>query len=398
LGGSPSRRGWGVASPREGGARDRAVSEIPWVVLLLTSYAFALPLLVERFDSTELPDGWKIAVFSQTGGGPQSAVAVDSGAVRFTAEAKTKRFVATSRKFLLQDVRWLRVSARVKTDGVTTTGPICGMFVRFENEEAQPAAGCPAGGEWKSYVRTFAVPAEAHDVEVGMTLTGAGKAWVDDVIIEPVTPDWRDVGKGNFTYHWFSADTPREEQFTANEEDYDRFVAFYATQRAVRVDMWKYPNLDAIEEYTGVRAESVVIGNAIHSIYRTGDRHLARLLGAAWGDPTAFVAHGLSVHLDGEWLGREIKGTARSLVGKGEAPALPELLDPVKFAAANPDRAYPVAGAFFEWVVATKGVEGAKALYTTVKATNTVDANKKAVETVFGKDLAAVEAEWKAWL
>ena len=367
-------------------------------MLILLSTASALPLLVERFDATTLPEGWKTAVFHQTGGGPQSSIAVDSGALLFTAEARTKKFNGYSRKFMLQDVRWLRVSARVKTDGVSTTAPICGVYVRFENEQARPAGGCPAPGEWKSYVRTFAVPAEAHDVEVGLTLTGAGKAWVDDVIIEPVTPDWKDVGKGNFTYHWPSTDTPREEQLTANEEDYDKFVAFYAIQRPVRVDMWKYPNLDAIEEYTGVRAESVVIGDAIHSIYRTGDRHLARLLGAAWGDPTALVAHGLSVHLDGEWQGREIKGTARSLNGKGELPALIDLLDPTKFAAADPNRAYPAAGAFLEWVVATKGVEGAKALYTTLKATNTVDANKRALEAALGKDLAGIEADWKAWL
>ncbi len=365
-------------------------------MLLLASSAFALPLLVERFDVSTLPAGWKTAVAVQAGGGKPSTVAVEDGALVLRAEARTKRFSAFSQKLELRDVTWIRVTARTRTEGVDPAAMqgTCGLYVRFEGGEPLSAGPC-TGADWVASTRSFAVPDGARDVEVGFLLTGAGTARFDDLLVEPVTPDWKELGRGGFTYHWLGGDTFREDQLVTNDETLDRAIALVGAQPKGRIHYYKHADLDAIEEYTGVRAEAVVRGSTVHTIVRTDPRAIVKALAGALGEPPPLLAEGLAVSFAGEWNGRDLRQASRAL--GGDAPTLSALLDPRSFAALPADRAYPVAGAFVVWVGATKGPDAVKALYGALKSSASPADNEKALAAGLGMSLAEADAALRAW-
>ncbi|MDP2309388.1 MAG: hypothetical protein Q8P18_25430 [Pseudomonadota bacterium] len=378
-------------------------------MLLLVAPALALPLLVERFDATTLAEGWKPSIGAQTGGGKPSAYAVEDGALVFRAEAKTRRFTAVSRKLELRDVSWIRVDARVKTEGVSADASSvapCGVFVRFEGGERMQAGPCtssPASGsDWTPSTRYFEVPAGARDVEVGFLLPGAGTAAYDDLIVEPVSPDWKALGRGSFTYHWLGTDAFREDQLVANDEAYDRAIAMLGAAPApsspgARIEYHRYGDLETIAQYTGVRTDAHVSGAAIHTIFRNDVVSIMRVLAHAWGDPPPLLAEGLAVSFAGEWDGRELRQASRALASAGTAPKLDTLLDPAAFHGLPPNVAYPVAGAFAQWLVATKGQGSLQALYGQLHAEAPVADNRKALEAALGMTLAEADTALRAW-
>lgn len=367
-------------------------------MLLLVSSALALPLLVERFETNALPAGWETTVVVQTGGGKPSEATVADGALVLTAGPKTKKFTAVSKKLELRDVTWLRVQARVRTEGVNAEAAsgVCGVFVRFEGGQLLQAGPC-AAADWAAFTRTFAVPAGARDVEVGFLLPTAGTARMDDLLVEPVTPDWKGVNRGGFAYAWLGSDTFREDQLVANDETFERAVALLGAPPKARIVYRKHANLDAIAEYTGVRADHVVSEGTIETVVRTDAYAILEALAPAWGNPPALLREGLAVAFVGEWDGRDPRQAARALAADGKAPSLGTLLDPKPFAKLPAGEAYPVAGAFVQWLMATQGNDAMKALYGALKADASVAENTKALETALGMKLADVDAALRAW-
>lgn len=371
-------------------------------MLLLVSTALALPLVTERFDATTLSEGWKTTIGAQTGGGKPSASSVEDGALVLRAGPKTRRFTAVSRKMELRDVTWIRVEARVRTEGVVAAGAAaspCGVYVRFEGGAMSQAGPCQSSpdGEWTPFTRFFEVPAGARDVEVGFLLTAPGTAHYDDLIVEPVSPDWKVLGRGPFTYHWLGNDAYREDQLVANDEAYDRAVALLGAPQTTHIEYHRYGNLDAIDQYTGVRTHAHVTGTTIHTLFRNDAVSIMRVLAHAWGDPPPLLAEGFAVSFAGEWDGREIKQASRGLAAAGTAPTLETLLDPAAFRALPADTSLPVAGAFTQWIVATKGQAAVQTLFGQMKADSPVADNRKVLEAALGMPLADADKALRAW-
>lgn len=366
------------------------------MLLLLASSALALPLLVERFDSPALSPDWKVKVVAGKGGA-QSALAVEEGALVIRAAPKAKRFVAATHTYELRNVSWIRVQARVRTEGVAPSAAPCGVYLRFEGGEPRADGQC-GSAEGKDVVRTFAVPQGARDVEVGLYLPTAGTAWIDEVIVEPVTPDWRTVVRGPVEYHWLASEAFREDQLVANEETFDKVVALFGAAPKGRVAFHHYPDLAAIEEYTGARRDvQVDAGGAVRSIFKSDPRAVAAGVARAFGDPPPFLADGLALSFAGEYDGRELRQAARQLAAKGEAPGLDVLLDPAKYAAMPADARAWVSGAYAQWLIEAKGPEVTRALYAALRQDTTVEANRAAMEKALGTTLAEADAAARAW-
>jgi hypothetical protein len=234
-------------------------------------------------------------------------------------------------------------------------------------------------------------------VEVGFLLPTAGTARVDDLLVEPVSPDWRGLARGAFTYRWLGGDTFREDQLVANDETFDKAVALLGAPPAGNLAYWKYGDAATLAEYTGAPGDRLVCAGAVHTLVRTDAYGILEALAPAWGDPPAFLREGLAVAFVGEWDGRDLRQASRALTGAGEAPTLAALVDPASFAALPRKAAYPVAGAFVQWLTATKGNETVKALYGALKADATVATNTKALETILGMSAADVDAALRAW-
>ena len=376
------------------------ISLLP-TLLLLSRPALALPLVFERFDVSELPAGWKVGIAVSTGGGAASTYALEEGGLVMRTEPRAKRFTAVSRKSELRDVSWIRVQARTRTEGVAADVPAtatCGVFVRFEGGPIQSTRPCANTTEWTPFTRYYAVPKGARDVEVGFLVTTAGTVRVDDLVVEPVTPDVKTLRRDHLVYHWLGSDAFTEDHLVANGELYDQLAALCGGTSAVAVEYWKYADPDTLEQYTGRRDDSQVVGDAIHTLRRKDIYGLVEILSRPWGTPPAFLVKGLAVQLAGDWDGRDIKMLVRGLVGRGEAPPLATLLDPATFGALPESTSLPLAGAFVTWVVATHGHPMVQTLFGQLKSEATVEANREAMEAALGMTLAEADSAMRGWL
>ena len=367
-------------------------------ILALTSSAHALPLLVERFDAA--PAAWKERVAVQTGGGPASKWKVEGGALVVTADPRTRKFVSVGTRVQLRGVQWLSVSAKVKLSGVEGADPssVCGAFVRFDTGDVVATRECAVRDDAEAHTRLIPVPAAARDAEVGVLLATAGALVVDDVVVEAVTPELKELVRGRFVYRWLGNDAFREEQLEANDTRLEELAAFFGTPATQKVDYWKFPDAATLELYTGRRASYVATERSIYTVIRSDTRALVALLSRAWGDPGAFWFEGLAVRFAGDWEGRDPRLTTRQQVNGGTAASLAELLDADKFAALPPERAYPHAGAFVAWALDTLGVDKVKAAFGAMRRTATPAANQAAVEAALGAPLSKLEADFRASL
>lgn len=371
---------------------------IPVLTFFVVSTAHAVPLLVERFDAE--PTGWKERVAVQNGGGPSSKSAVAGGTITLTADTRTKKFVSLGKRVELRGVKWLSVSAKVQLAGVEGADPssVCGVFVRFDTGDLAATRECRVRADADPHTRMIPVPSAARDAEIGVLLAAPGTLTVDDLVVDVATPELKELVRGRFVYRWLGTDAFREEHLEANDGKLAELTAFFGASAASKLEYWKFPDAATLEAYTGRRADYVASERAVYTILRTDTRALTAALSRAWGDPGALFFEGLAVHLAGDWDGRDPRLTTRQQVAAGTAPALATLLSPATFAAEPPERAYPEAGAFVSWLVASKGVDTVKACFAAVKATATPAANLAAVEAALGAPLSKVEAEFRASL
>lgn len=357
--------------------------------MFLLPLAHAEPLVVDRFDTAEPGAPWKTA---QLGSGPASKGAVEDGAYVLRAEPRTKRFTTLVQKHELRGVSWLKVDARIKTDG----GP-ASVTIRFEDGPLLHARSVTGTTDWTAYTRYIQVPVGARDVSIGLLLSGAGTAAFDDLVVGPVDPGWKVVTKGRFVWHHLPTDIPGDTQFSKNDENYERIVAALGVAPTTVVEYHKYPSLAAKVEYTGVEGNAHVEGNKLHTIFRADEHELTHILARALGDPPPMLYEGLAVYLSGEWEGKDVRQSTRALVAEGKAPALAELLDAGKFRALPEGAAYTVSAAFLKWV-GTRDPALVKQLYAQTKASVSAAANQKVIETLLGMSLTEAEAAFRSWV
>ncbi len=369
------------------------------ILSLLVHPAFAQAFFVERFDTGQLPAGWKEVVGAQTGGGPVSKYTFEDGTLVFRATEKSKRFPSITHKMEIRDIEWLKVQARMKTEAVDPSRAFfknCQAFVQFEDG---PIIALPVGSgttEWTDVTRIVPVPKSAMEVTFGFFLSMPGTVWFDDLIVEAVNPAWHEKTRGQFVYHWLGSTDYAEEAITQNDEDYARIAAFLGIPPSKTVHYYRYPDAASKLAYTGNAGNGHTAGNAVHSLFRTHAHELAHVLAREWGSPNQLLSEGLAVHLSGAWQGKDIHLTARDLLAAGGVPLLSELLDDHRFGALGENTAYPVAAAFVEWIVATKGVPGLKAAYVSVKPDASAAEQKKVLEAALGMSLADADAAFRA--
>ncbi|MSQ02086.1 MAG: hypothetical protein EXR71_09375 [Myxococcales bacterium] len=364
----------------------------------LVTQALALPLLVERFDSA--PVGWKERVASQAGGGPSSKYVVADGVITFTATPHTKKFLSLGKRVDLRGVEWVEVTAKLTAVGVEGAAPgaICGVFLRFDTGQVVATRECAPRQDRAPHRRHIAVPSGARDMEVGVWLGAAGTLTVDDIVVESAPPDLKSLGRGRFQYHWVGNDGFREEQLEANDARFAELAAFFGVPATLRLDYWKYADAATMENFTGDMRSYIATDAAVHTLLRTDVRAMMASLSRGWGNPGPLFFEGLAVHLAGDWEGRDPRLSTRQAVNAGTASTLAALLEPARFAAEPPARAYTYAGALVSWLVATRGPETVKACFGAVSASATVAANVAALEKALGAPLSKVEADFRASL
>jgi hypothetical protein len=381
---------------REAAARSREALEG-----VLVPAAGGAPLFRESFDDAAALGRWKREIGASTGDGETSAASIDEGALRLEAGPATKRFFAFERNISLSGAAWIRVSARIRTDKVDASAARfknCNLYVKFPGGPVVAPRVFAGTNPWTPFAARYRVPPGAKDVTIGLFLSMPGRVWFDDVVLEAV-PDFIEEREGRYVYRFLPGDAVPTEARRFNEASLRIVEEFLGVEGPRSILFVKYPDLDAKEEYVGLRGNAHARGeNEIHSIFPSDRHEIVHILARAWGNPPPLLAEGLAVHLSGAWQGRPVAEYARGVLEKGSSLALADLLDAADFRA-KPDLAtYAIAGAFVEWILETHGKSALKTLYGKASASAPVADLRRAIEEVLGMKVEEADARVREWL
>ncbi|HKY90846.1 MAG TPA: hypothetical protein VJM11_07390 [Nevskiaceae bacterium] len=164
--------------------------------MLRSMLTLALLASAHASFAQETPDGWFLsgnksaayAVAPGTGGSGKSAVLRSvtdpEGGAGLLIQASRAGFYAGRRA---------RLTARVKTqDAAGWAGLILraedknGTIVALDNMNTRPIKGTT---DWQTATVILDIPASATTLVYGLSLTGTGTAWLDDVKLDPVGPE-----------------------------------------------------------------------------------------------------------------------------------------------------------------------------------------------------------------
>lgn len=372
-------------------------------------------LITATFDGANPLAPWQQVdgAVDGSGQGPPSTstIALDDGGVRLEGAADTTRWRALEQTVALASASWVRVAARMRTDGLVADGvhrPQCYVYSRFTDASGQRLGALLATRNllgttpWAPVARRFPVPAGAVNLTVGLFLSLPGRAWFDDLEVEAApAPDWHETTDGHYHYHWLGGDQLPDPARRYNTESYRMVAEFLGLDPAGSPDVayYKYPDKAIKEELMGDPGNAFTMPDgSMHSIFATDRHEIVHVLARPWGDPPALVAEGLAVHLSGSWQGKPVVTYARGLLDHDWIP-LADLLDSGAFRNRPDLVTYAIAGGFVEWTLAQPdGHDRLRRLYGQLQNRASAAANRQALEAILGATVEDTDARVRAWL
>jgi len=358
------------------------------------------PLLSETFDAPASVTAWARTIGAFAGDGPESAVSVTGGALLLEGVPETRRWVALERTVEVGAARWVRLSARMRTDAVDQRGGRfrnCNVFLRFPGGPLVAPIVLTGTFPWTPIARRYPVPLGATSVKVGIFLSLPGRAWFDDVTLE-AAPGFTEKRSGRYAYRTLPGDAITDKQERFNDESYRIVTAFLGREDAPEVIYHKYPSVEVKAEYTGRGGNAHAGPSEIHSVWGMDRHEIVHVLATTWGDPPALLAEGLAVRLSGAWQNRPVhEGAAKALTDGAWVP-LTEIVGSAAFRQRRDEVTYPIAGALVEWILAAHGKEKLRALYGRLRNGAPDEENRRAFQEVLGITLEEADAKLRASL
>ncbi|MBD3366708.1 MAG: hypothetical protein GF405_00870 [Candidatus Eisenbacteria bacterium] len=172
-----------------------------------------------------------------------------------------------------------------------------------------------------------------------------------------------------------------------------------------RIACYVYPSIERKRLITDNRevAHASPWADAVHVAWVEGapvalTRAVTKVAGAA--QPTnvynPFVRTGTAVFASGTWGGLSVRDAAAGLEARGSLPRLEQLVDPAQYAAVDPTRSEPAAGAFMAWVAEKRGLDALRALLSSSER-NPSDLGR-VLEDTFADSLGGIEARFREYL
>ncbi len=364
-----------------------------WVLATLGQ---AAPLLEERFEEPGALSRWTAVDGAWIGREPASRASLEGGALLLEADAGTRRWLSLERTVRTGDAKWVRLSARISTEGVDPSRARyanCNLYARFPGGPVQALRVFAGTNPWTSVARRLPVPAGADRVTASCFLSMPGRAWFDDVRVDAVDPPkWEEARAGRYVLRWLPGDRIPEEARRYNLESWRIVSEFLGVEGPSEIPYHKYPDVATKEEYTGRGGNAHVQGGEIHTIWPSDRHEIVHILARPWGDPPALLGEGLAVHLSGAWQGRPVPQAARAILAAGKWISLEDLLDTHAFRRKDDLVTYGIAGAFSLWVLEAHGKEKLKALFARLKVGAPVGENRRTFREILGLTPAEADA------
>ena len=353
----------------------------------------------EGFDRPDALQAWERIDGATSGRGPESVASIDDGALLLTVRPGDGRFTAMTRRVPVGDAAWLRISFRMRTDGVDPSAARfvnSNAFLRFDDGPLDGTRTILGTTGWTTLARRLPVPEGARELLLGLFLSCPGKAWFDDVKIEASeAPDWQTEETKHYLYRWLPGDDIPRDARKYNDESYRMVAEFFGVKKPVKVTYHKYPDVATKEELTGRPGNAYRDGDSIHTIWRTDRHEIVHVLCGGWGDPPALLGEGIAVYLSGSWQGEPVKVAAAKVLEEGNYIPLADILDTQAFRRHSDLHTYALSGAFCEWIVEQGGKKLLRELYGALRAGAGAEANAAAIEKVTGRSVGEIDEAFR---
>ncbi|MGE0865668.1 MAG: hypothetical protein AB7P34_17355 [Vicinamibacterales bacterium] len=146
----------------------------------------------------------------------------------------------------------------------------------------------------------------------------------------------------------------------------------------------------------------------IHTIWPTDSHEVIHLYASTFGRATSLLNEGLAVayqvdpvrgDMTPRWNNRHIHDVSAGWRRQGRLVALDQLLTIEQFRAVDDQITYPAAGSFVRFLLDSQGgVPPIKELFSRSTQQDAPETTRRNIESVYGKTLGALEAEWHALL
>lgn len=358
-------------------------------------------LLEARFDSPGDLDDWERMVGASTGSGPSSLAEWHDSAVRLSGDAGIANWVSPTRRVAVHGAEWIRVTVRMRTDGVDPTHATyrnCNLFIR---DDAGIVGTRVVSGtnDWISVVRRFPVAPGTREITVGMLLSMPGQVWFDDLIIESAeAPQWTETIAGHYRYFTLPGDPIPDHARVFNDQSFVVVSDFLGVLGPALVDYYKYPSLAVSQELTGFSGNARREGQVIHSIWPSDRHEIVHVMADSWGDPPALIAEGLAVYLSGGWQNVPVKAYAAGVLLRDAWLPLGSILSSTDFRGRDDLTTYAIGGALVQWIVDTAGRDHLRAIYGALDNNAPTASNRATLERLLGMGLDEADAALRAWL
>ena len=360
-------------------------------------------LFADGFEGEDALGAWTAIAGATTGEGPQSNAGVQDGALVLWGDETTTRWLALTRTVDVSGVKWIRVSARMRTENVDADKARyrnCNLFWQTPSG-IQTTRILSGTQEWTEISRRAPVPEGVSEITLGCFLSMPGTAWFDDVKVEAIEPPaWETKATGQYEYFFLPGDDIDTKALLYNEQSVVLLHEFFGMAGPERIHYYKYPDLDTIEELTGRRGNAFanVERNEIHSIWASDRHEIVHLWARPWGDPPALLGEGIAVYLSGQWQGKPVKEAAREILEGEHWIPLERMIDTASFRQLRELSTYGQAGALVAWIVEVHGKSTLKELYGRMDSQEPADWNRKVLEELLGAELPELEKQLGTWI
>jgi hypothetical protein len=393
---------------------------------LSASPAVAENLLVngsfEKAGPSGIPAGWEIATGARTAdAGKTSTCRVmkaphdGRNSLFISGDATTSEWLMLrSRPVKVEPGQKLRLSGWIRTDQVHVDGSQyrnCNLGVTFTDYGGQRirVGGYPVVGTrplmgsnyWTKVERVIEVPPEAATANVTAFLSMTGRAWFDEVELEPVdAPVWKTTETARFRFHYQTGSEVPEWARKKNEKNLSEMEQALGLRMSGKIDFYHYRNNDQKRALTGNGGNAHVEGDhTLHTVWRVDRHEMVHLLMRRLGEAESpLLGEGIAVYLAGPWRERNLDDWVRDYAKEGTLPPLSSLVSNQSFRGRSDMVTYPVSGSFAGWLIETYGMERLQKTYPRQGNLPDEERFRTHLRRTYGMPLEDLESAWLASL
>lgn len=337
-----------------------------------------------------------------------------SNSLRLSGDIKTTRWIAIeSAAVPVEPDAYYQLVGWMKTEDVKAEGRQylnANYYVQFADENNQLVKVGPSPvvttdpiigtHKWTKVEALIRAPLGSHHCRVGCALTCSGTAWFDTVSLRRrLDIEWKTIETDRFIYHYEEGTTPPTADMLEDNRKYlERVEEILGISYPDKIRYFRYESSKRAEELFSDSIREHLDSSEIHDTTWRNTHQVIHVVMRPLGVTNSLLAEGIVSYLSSTLHGANVHIFLRVARRTGAIPHIEELVNPTDYKRFHPGAAYNQAGSFVGFLVEAYGIENFLKVYGYETSDDAVVEFPARFRSVYGKDLATVEEEWREFV